>query len=564
MAKNNFSNPFEALQKLKNELPVGEKLAPPTAPTSSMPATSAQPTTPSLQLQDKRSITLDEAPIALTRHSRSYYDSLLCDEVEDSHHPNPFDFVSFSVPAPRLYSQSVIEDGQKLFSGYMNVKITALTPVHVTGKQVPEVPGRKIAKSNFYKEDNSYCIPGSSIKGMLRGFMEALTNGWVSQAQEEADDLPAYPKVYGITDPSHARHLGFDSYKVTENTHGSGRRSKIQPAIPKSYRFGEGEGVDIPSYLFGSIRDNKEGARWKIRFEDALFANVVAKPMIDIENSAFMGGAHPSVSSWWYMMPSRICKRSGTLPNGRPYETIEMVGEGAWGRKFYFHQDPEKCINFYTNENLWPSDPRRPLYKFNIDCFEKASSASFRIDFERIPESLLKLLCLCLMPGDNIRHKIGYGKQYGYGSVDFSITDIKFRDVSVPFDVMNPERLAFKDYELPNWSERNNLTIAGKKIMDDQALSEIARILGWEDVYCKDKNILCRYPLNRRPYFQTVLQPEEFAAKTAINTHPHVVSNDPANGLEIAKKLWSTKKAMHFLLYQAKAIGYHKIMGRTP
>ena len=104
-----------------------------------------------------------------------------------SHYPNPFDFVPFP-EAPILRTEEEFDGlGEKL-SGYIELEIKALTPVHIVGK----VEAHPDAHRSFmYRQNDRPCIPASSIRGCLRAFTEALTAGWVSQA------TPEYPKVYG-------------------------------------------------------------------------------------------------------------------------------------------------------------------------------------------------------------------------------------------------------------------------------------------------------------------------------------------------------------------------------
>ncbi|MEN6423506.1 MAG: RAMP superfamily CRISPR-associated protein [Smithella sp.] len=379
--------------------------------------------------------TIDQNPAERVIIGREEYANWLNDEPVGNHNPNPFDFVFLS-EKPTIFEDEVIktlEQDQDLYSGYLDIELITLTPVHIVGTQIPDKPGRKIARSCFYKEDNDYCIPGSSIKGMLRSFVEAITNGWVSQAQELANTKPSYPKVYGTLDRINGRHIGFDSYKVTENTHGNGRTSKIEPGIPCKYRTDRKKGLDISSYLFGVISEEKGLSRkHKLVIEDAIVteSDLHDYDMVDIEDSAFMGGAHPSASNWWYMVPSQIWERTTDNHN----HVVEMIGEGFWGRKFYFHQDPIKCIAFYKDNTKWIPDPRRPmpLYPYPAACLDKQKKIKFRISVKRIPKIMLDLLCLCLIPGRNIRHKLGYGKQYGYGAVELEIKKAEMRKESLP------------------------------------------------------------------------------------------------------------------------------------
>ena len=100
------------------------------------------------------------------------------------HYPNPFDFVPFP-SAPILRTEEQFDALGEKFSGYLELEIKALTPVHVVGRVEG---GAAEHKSFFFRQDGLPCIPASSIRGCLRAFTEALTAGWVSQAN------PEYPK----------------------------------------------------------------------------------------------------------------------------------------------------------------------------------------------------------------------------------------------------------------------------------------------------------------------------------------------------------------------------------
>ena len=97
------------------------------------------------------------------------------------HYPNPFDFVPFPATSIVRTEKEFDALGEKL-SGYLELELKALTPVHVVGK----VEGGATEHHSFmYQQDGRPCIPASSIRGCLRAFVEALTAGWASQATPE-------------------------------------------------------------------------------------------------------------------------------------------------------------------------------------------------------------------------------------------------------------------------------------------------------------------------------------------------------------------------------------------
>ena len=95
-----------------------------------------------------------------------------------SHHPNPFDFVPFAEGEPTLKIPEEWLAYGNLRTGSIKVEMKTLTPVHIVGEQRME--GKNIKESLFYERHGKHYIPGSSIKGVLRGFIEAACNGWAS------------------------------------------------------------------------------------------------------------------------------------------------------------------------------------------------------------------------------------------------------------------------------------------------------------------------------------------------------------------------------------------------
>jgi CRISPR-associated protein (TIGR03986 family) len=78
----------------------------------------------------------------------------------------PFNFV----PAIQPISWTITEDGgERTHSGTIAICLTALEPLLVSGKQEDGQPRR------FFRKDGNLCIPGTSIKGVVRSMLEALS-----------------------------------------------------------------------------------------------------------------------------------------------------------------------------------------------------------------------------------------------------------------------------------------------------------------------------------------------------------------------------------------------------
>lgn len=470
---------------------------------------------------------------------------------EQGHNPNPFDFVFFTNRGPKLYSfDDLNKNYGPLKSGYIEVTLKALTPVHIVGKQEPvnNRAGRKISKSYFYIQDGKPCIPGSSIRGMLRSFIEAVTNGWVSQANEE----------YERGNPT-IRHIEFASWAEKEHKHRclnspNGVNHTASPAIPVAFKPSlKNDKIDIATYLFGYVDEETKSARaGRVIIEDAYFEGSLLKDyeMVDIDAEAIMGGPRPR-ANWWYMRPKEVWDRS--IRRGS-FHVAYFVGDEFWGRKFYYHQDPGQCIRWYNDDRNWS-----PVYNYKIQCLDKDKSASFRIYFDRVPEKLIQLFCTCLcMPSKSkMRHKLGYGKAFGYGSVEFSITSAKLRtEKSEEF----PDQLSPVETNtlIKSWTDD-----AIKDFIDKPSLNKLAQILTWDN----NNTIIFTYPPYNKGNFQTVIQRDGKRKVTngslaLVPNNKKAVTEDEA--ITIAKALWDIKKPIHFQLYQSRAKGYNNLKSRKP
>lgn len=479
-------------------------------------------------------------------------------------YPNPFDFVPFADVSPVKKSIEEWLGSGPLCSGYLTVKLEALTPLHIVGEQVGNE--NQIQQSLFYQRSGKPYIPGTSIRGVLRSFIEAACNCCASQM------TPFYPK----TPKQHA--IGFSVLKHSELSENEKEKvdKNIQALDTKFLVSASSEkGVDLASFLFGYVHENSDmqsekqiiNSAWKgkIIIEDAPVAEKYLSlkednnpyEIPDLRDSdAFMGGPHPSASSWWYQYPYKIIKdRSNNFNN------IKFIGSGYRGRKFYFHQDSFNCTQLYLNSKEWNPDGTN-LYPINIQCLKKgAITESFPIFFNDIPKAFLKLLIFALEPGNHIRHKLGYGKAYGYGSVNFSVADgfyhgTGFDDpIPIPVDVLRREALE----ELKNPAEINENGF--NQFLHFPTLDTLAKILWYDDPL----TYVFMYPYFGKGGFlqskdvgselDALLNPSE---KTFLDTKWLFV-NKEQKGDKIAERLYGIKPALHFGVYQKNSFRYTEL-----
>jgi hypothetical protein len=467
-----------------------------------------------------------------------------------THNPNPFDFVPFA-EHPLTRKESEFDVKGELLSGYLELRIKSLTPLHIVGAQEHEGKNRR---SSHYRQNGRACLPAASIRGCLRAFIEALTAGWVSQA------TPEYEKVSGKNNPK-GRHIGYATFdRQKEHRVGPAINPEYQPRITKDAM------IDLASYLFGLVLE-KEGdsahedlsRKSKVWIEDAYIEEEQLNKdqywLPDINGEAFMGGPKPSASNWWYMQPQKVEQRNARLTDGRIIQMAEFIGERYWGRKFYFHQKPENCVGYYEpSAHNWSYRDENPFCKVRLECLKPGKTTeSFRIYVNRVPRQLLMLLVFSLSPGKNIRHKLGYGKAYGYGSFEFHIQNAWLRPEDTPQRIPPPLHNALQ--EIQTWQalawDQPRMQEAGfdLSLVDWRALSQLAIILGWENM----EKLKFTYPPFIKGYFSRGISRADFNAHVQTGYRLGQVIRSPQEGRDLAIKVYDLKKPIHFRYYQEQA-----------
>ena len=499
-----------------------------------------------------------------------------------SHKPNPFDFVPFVESGPSLYPMKEFVTSDNLMTGYLTVCIKALTPVHIVGDQnaVASDPKNKskknskqdyrITSSSFFRRKGTAFIPSSTIRGCLRSFIETATNGWVSQF------TPNYEKER----QKHKYGFKVDGTVTVQNP--KLFDTQIPSALNEQYILPRevSDAIDVSSFLFGYTPEDGKARQGRIVIEDAPI-NIAGidehktSKVPDILHSAFMGGPHPSASSWWYQYPYQI-RLSTLIVNGASKEGVDFIGSGYRGRKFYFHQNPEDCVKLYpVEENFLSSSTEHPVYPIPIECLKSGSATDdFRIYFEEIPEPLLKILILALTPGSpeitqgvpTLRHKLGYGKAYGYGSIEFIITGGKIRGESSGSPEVGYIKRLQNEVISSLWDFNKFKAIGIENYLHKESLEGLARIL-WFD---PSESTLYQYP----PFGDGGFKPgiTEHQLKEVLDkiseeqlTRDKMIMVSRVVGKNLARKLYQTgcRKALHFKVYQENSDNYQKIQQRN-
>lgn len=217
----------------------------------------------------------------------------------------------------------------------------------------------------FIRNAKNQCIiPGSSLKGLFRNLVETIGNGCF---------------------------LLFDGdYEYDRRT----RRHRVRygSKLPKDFKKCNTADLCIACRMFGMTKDSNLLLLGKVLFNDAVEVKICE---------------HSSIYTISLMGPK---------PRHRAFY-LDTAGKLIAGRKFYFHQpagiQTERAKSGY-NQYITPID--------------QGSQFKFSVQFTNLESVELQTLLYTLNLEPNMRHKFGYGKPAGLGSVHFNITKLTVID----------------------------------------------------------------------------------------------------------------------------------------
>jgi len=370
------------------------------------------------------------------------------------HYMNPFEFVPLPVNGPREIPTTVARGTPRL-EGYLTYSLTTLTPLHITGKTTKE--NNHFEKKSFYENYGKKVIPGSSLRGMIASFIEALTGsdlGAFTRGDEKSNSNKSpYGKHYDENNAQKCRHVGFlmasaddpieTKNKLDKYHHRGQEKTRCRYERNETFppRFGRHVVHDAARFLFGYVdqenEENKNAKAGRLIFEDLIIPDAVKiiNPSVwDLKSDAVFGSPNPRANTAWYFTPgeSRIRKTD------RGFRVWEVLADKVRGRKFYFHQDPKACFDEYLK---WKN-----LVKYDAQSVKQNSVIpNGRIYFRDLPETMLTLLAYSLMlPEMNMAHKLGALKPFGFGSVRIEVDELLYRDMANPLNPIESQGLKGK------------------------------------------------------------------------------------------------------------------------
>ncbi len=292
---------------------------------------------------------------------------------------NPYDFVRIDPRRkperrrPVWHHRLVSRDAQPLYSGQLEIDIEAETPIFIADPRAISPDPRKAAQS-IRNQQGEYILPGSSLKGMLRCVVETLASGCLT-----------------LFDGRYERN-----------------RINYTDRVPEGFQHcSDNTNLCIACRTFGMLKERAGGVfLGKVNIGDA---------------RAYADQIH--LYKAIYTMP---------LMEPKPHHASFYLDESAQqiaGRKYYFHHSPDK--EPLTGDKIVYM-AGKPANRY-IQPLDYGTRFHCRIDFTNLEADEFAALLFAVALEEGMRHKIGYGKPLGLGSIRLSPTRLTLVDYATRY-----------------------------------------------------------------------------------------------------------------------------------
>ena len=358
---------------------------------------------------------------------------------------NPYDFarVDWSRPPERRkpvwHHRLGASDGPRLFSGQIEMDLYAETPLFLPARNASSDP----KKPDLFLQNaqGQYIIPGSSLKGMLHTVVETLGNGCFTLFDGD------YEQQGGRTLALYKEKIKKEFLHCEKNTE-----------------------LCIACRLFGMLKERTNGIfLGKVNISDAC---------TDEEHIH----QHDPVYT-------------DTLVGPKPHHRAFYLDEREQyiaGRKFYFHQHELNTASghIHFSRTVVANRYIRPLDAET--CFH------FRVHFTNLEEDEFGALLLALTLEEEMRHKIGYGKPVGLGSVCLVPTRLVMVDYTTRYTQARGESTVTLEGNDTWQAIYQHVDTFNEKHLVPAAMDDLRRIWRWPP----DPDVDYYYP-SKRDWFDT-------------------------------------------------------------
>lgn len=356
---------------------------------------------------------------------------------------NPYDFgrIDWNRPperrSPIWHHRLTSQETEHLYAGYLLVDVYAETPLFIADpRSIPSDPSKPA--QSMQNQRGEYIIPGSSLKGMVRCLVETLGNGCLTL---------------------------FDG-------HYERNRVDYTRAIPKDFQHcDDNTDLCIACRIFGMLKERTRG---------------VFLGKVNIGDACTYEGEVPKYNPI-YTKP---------LMEPKPHHAsfyLDEPGKHIAGRKYYFHHSPD----------LEPLTEKRLIYMAGkpanryIQPLDYDTRFHFRIDFTNLEADEFGALLLAVTLEEGMRHKIGYAKPLGLGSLQLMPTHMTLIDYATRYTQPERGKTFLEGDEL--WKVINeHIADFSQGSLVPIAMEDLRRIWRW----LPDPDVDYYYP-SKRDWFDT-------------------------------------------------------------
>jgi len=340
---------------------------------------------------------------------------------------NPYDFARIDwnkAPErhkPAWHHRLTGKDGKQLYSGFMHIDIYAETPIFIADPRNVSFDPRKAAQS-MQNQQEEYIIPGSSLKGMIRCVVETLGNGCLTlfDGDYERGRINYYRKV-----PDEFQHC-------STNTD-----------------------LCIACRIFGTLKHRESGI--------------------------FLGKVNIGDARSY---PDKIIKYdpmyTAVLVEPKPHHAafyLDETSKHIAGRKYYFHHSRELEP---LKDNRLKEMGGKPANRY-IQPLDYDTQFHVRLDFTNLEADEFAVLMLAIVLEEDMRHKIGYGKPLGLGSISLVPTSLTLIDYAARYTQSGSEggKTSLEGDEMWYTLNEHIAEFIQQKRLQTLAMDDLRRIWRW-------------------------------------------------------------------------------------
>lgn len=280
---------------------------------------------------------------------------------------NPYDFVRVEWDKPGRRAGTRPADRFGGISGRLEGTITALTPILIPDHR------KSTPRPFLQNRQDVEIIPGSSLKGLFRSLVETVGGGaWWFFGDRGEQGTWSDRQVSGS--------------KVNYGTN-----------LPRAFKRPQHtDDLDAACRMFGFL-SNRQVLQGRVCFDDAVCTTRQDHAAI---YTCILSTPKPRHAVWYLDATNRVA-----------------------GRKFYFHHngDPITAQGWLPRPDVLPKQ-RQNAY---IKPLGAGSTFTFRAQFTNLDKDDFALLLYALVLEEGVRHKLGYAKPAGLGSVHVQITSVE-------------------------------------------------------------------------------------------------------------------------------------------